>query len=86
MVLGTSINPTNNKFSETTNLANHIKPLFDQPNIVILGATTPQEYYNSLRKDPAFATRIPRLDILDLPVSNTIRIVNSKKEVLEERY
>ena len=65
---------TNNSDS-TIDIANIIKPYLTKPNILIIGATTLDEYYNVFSKDKAMTRRFQNIYIDEPNVKETTKII-----------
>ena len=74
------------------NLGNILKPYLSRGEITLIGATTENEYNNTIRKDSALVRRLTPIYIAELGKENVMKIMESfckkkvKKEFLEEIY
>ena len=78
--LGTS---DDNKSNDALNI---LKPYIDNGKIIIIGATTIEEYNKYIAPDVAFARRIEKIDISNLNNDELILILLSYVKDLEKKY
>ena len=78
--LGTS---DDNKSNDALNI---LKPYIDNGKIIIIGATTIEEYNKYIAPDVAFARRIEKIDISNLNNDELILILLSYVRDLEKKY
>lgn len=67
-------------------LINYLKPFLDKTQVMIIGATTRQEYDTIIRKDRAFERRFLSYSINELSLQNMLKIRNKKARELEKKY
>ena len=70
--------------SSNMDLANLLKPLLARGKLLCIGATTPEEYRESIEKDRALMRRFQRFDLEPPNVADTKLILNGLKAVYEK--
>lgn len=75
-----------NKGEESLSIGNLIKPMLSRSEIKCIGATTLDEYYESIAKDKAFARRFQNLMIPEPDYDETILILKKIKYKYEDYY
>lgn len=64
--------------------ANMLKPVLGRGKMITIGATTPDEFANTIEKDGAMKRRFAKLDILETSVDDTKDIVKGLKHYYEK--
>lgn len=70
--------------SGNVDAANMLKPALGRGRLLTIGATTPDEFANTIDKDGAMKRRFARLDINETSVEDTKEIVHGIKHYYEE--
>lgn len=70
--------------NNSMDVANLIKPVLGKGRMLTIGATTPDEYANSIEKDRALLRRFARLDINETDVPSTKLILRGCREQYEQ--
>ena len=65
---------------------NILKPYLTNGDIIIIGATTKEEYKNYIAKDPAFARRLEEVDVPILTKEEQIQVLDSYALELVSKY
>ena len=70
--------------SGTVDVANLLKPALARGEIRCIGATTYEEYKNTIEKDKALNRRFQKVDVNEPSIKDTIKILNGLKNKYEE--
>ena len=72
--------------SGSVDVANLLKPALARGEIRCIGATTYEEYKNTIEKDKALNRRFQKIDINEPSIEDTIKILNGLKSKYEEYH
>ena len=75
-----------NKGEESLSIGNMIKPMLSRNEIKCIGATTLDEYYETIAKDKAFTRRFQKLIIPEPDYDETMKILRNIKSNYEDYY
>ncbi len=63
-----------------------LKPAMEKGEIQIIATSNFEEYRNSLEKEPSFIRNFQTIKLEELPVEDTIKIIFSRKDSMEEHH
>ena len=72
--------------SRTMDAANILKPALARGEVMLIGATTPEEYSRYIESDKAFERRLQKIDVPELSPEDTLEVLRGIRTSYEEYH